>query len=246
MVAEAWIEELQGIVGKKNVTQNAPMSRYTTLRLGGPAELLCEITSEDALSRTLAWASRHDFSLTVIGNGSNLLVKDGGIRGLVVHIGDGFSRISGPVPLPDGRFALTAQGGALLSSLANAAASHGLAGLEFSAGIPGTVGGAVYMNAGAYGGEMKDVVTSVTAYDFTGKPLAFWRRICISDIARAVFRRRSLRGGDRYRHTVPGEEDAIWAAMREFNSRRKEAALAAAQLRKYLQEAARPVHRTPD
>ncbi|NLV58239.1 MAG: UDP-N-acetylmuramate dehydrogenase [Clostridiales bacterium] len=223
MVAEAWIEELQGIVGKKNVTQNAPMSRYTTLRLGGPAELLCEITSEDALSRALAWASRHDVPLTVIGNGSNLLVKDGGIRGLVVHIGDGFSRISGPVPLPDGRFALTAQGGALLSSLANAAASHGLAGLEFSAGIPGTVGGAVYMNAGAYGGEMKDVVTSVTAYDFTGKPLAFLAEDLHFGYRQSRFSVEEPAAVATVTVTLsPGEEDAIWAAMREFNSRRKE------------------------
>lgn len=223
MVREDWIEELQGIVGKKELLRGAPMSRYTTLRLGGPAELLCEISSGETLSRVLAWAKSHEVAVTVIGNGSNLLVKDGGIRGLVVHIGEGLGKISKPVPLPDGRFALTAQGGALLCALAQAAASHSLTGLEFAAGIPGTVGGAVYMNAGAYGGEMKDVVSSVTAYDLSGNPRAF----SAEDLALGYRQSRFSTGEPAVITSVTvtlslGEEETIRTAMREFNARRKE------------------------
>ncbi len=223
MVREDWKEELRSILGKKELLENVPMSRYTTLRLGGPAELLWEVSSPETLSRALAWAKGHEVPVTVIGNGSNLLVKDGGIRGLVLHVGERLGHISQPVPLPDGRFALTAQAGALLCTLAERAASHSLTGLEFASGIPGTVGGAVYMNAGAYGGEMKDVVTGATAYDFTGKPLAFsaeelglgYRQSRFSAQEPAVVTSVTVA-------LSPGDEDAIRAVMGEFAARRKE------------------------
>ncbi len=168
---EAWRAELQSKVGPKALLWDAPMSRYTTLRLGGPADMLCQVTCEDMLAEALSTASAQGIPVMLLGNGSNLLVKDGGIRGLVIQIGDGLSTVDDPLPLPDGRFALTVGAGILLSKLAGAAAAHGLTGLEFAAGIPGTVGGAVYMNAGAYGGEMKDVVTAVAGYDTQGKPV---------------------------------------------------------------------------
>ena len=142
----------------------------------------------------------------------------------MIHIGDGFGQISEPIPLPDGRFALTAQGGATLTKLSNAAAAAGLAGLEFAAGIPGTVGGAVYMNAGAYGGEMKDVVTNVTACETDGRTVRYnneemafgYRRSALGDTARTIAVTSvtvALQKGD---------EDTIRTAMREFNARRRE------------------------
>lgn len=223
MVREDWKKELQAILGKKELLENAPMSRYTTLRLGGPAELLCEISSEEALSRALAWAKAHEIPVTVIGNGSNLLVKDGGIRGLVLHIGQSLAKISRPVALPDGRFALTAQGGALLCDFAQAAASHSLAGLEFASGIPGTVGGAVYMNAGAYGGEMKDVVAAVTAYDYAGKRWEFSTDELLLGYRQSRFSTQEPAVVTSVTVALSlGEEETIRAAMRELEARRRE------------------------
>lgn len=157
----------------QQLTAHAPMSRRTTLRLGGPADVLAEISGEQQIIAAIGCARQLNIPVTVLGNGSNLLVRDGGIRGLVIHLGDGFSRVDGPTPLPDGRFSLTAQAGATLQKLCNAALDHGLEGLAFASGIPGTVGGAAYMNAGAYGGEIKDVIQSVRVVDAQGRVKVF-------------------------------------------------------------------------
>jgi len=208
----------------RQITLAAPMSRYTTLRLGGPADVLCEPGTAEETAWALRCAKEANVPVTVIGNGSNLLVRDGGVRGLVVRVADAFSRVSAPVPLGDGRFALTAQGGAALIKLSNAAADAGLAGLEFASGIPGTVGGAAYMNAGAYGGEMKDVVTTVTACTRDGRGVAYageelgfgYRQSAMSQSAEPPVITSvtvALR---------PGDEETIRATMREFSARRRE------------------------
>ncbi len=223
-VREQLLKTLGESIPKKQIMEYAPMSRYTTLRLGGPAEVLCEVTSAEEIRAALAAANALNVPVTLLGNGSNLLVKDGGIRGLVIHIGDGFNQISDPIPLPDGRFALTAQGGATLTKLSNAAADAGLTGLEFAAGIPGTVGGAVYMNAGAYGGEMKNVVTHVTACEADGRNVSYnneemafgYRRSALIDMGRPVAVTSVTVALEK------GDEDTIRTAMREFNARRRE------------------------
>lgn len=219
---DALTEQLRCFIPKRQMIESAPMSRYTTLRLGGMADILVDISSVEQIPSVLKACAAQKVPVTVIGNGSNLLVRDGGIRGLVMHIGGSFAQISDPVPLGDGRFAITAQSGAMLTALSNRAAEHGLSGLEFAAGIPGTVGGAVYMNAGAYGGEMKDVVTNVTACDRAGQNISYtleemkfgYRQSALGesmDIVTSV--------------TValkPGDSETIRTAMREFNARRRE------------------------
>ncbi len=221
---EALLQALKERIPKKQILTDVPMSRCTTLRLGGPAEVLCEIASAEQLSAALEAARACSAQVTLIGNGSNLLVRDGGIRGLVIHMGDMFGDISDPVPLPDGRFAMTAQAGAALGRLANAAAEHGLTGLEFASGIPGTVGGAVFMNAGAYGGEMKDVVVSVTAVKPDGSNAAYTNE----ELGFAYRRSRFCEPGEEAAVTSvtvclkPGDEETIRATMREFNARRRE------------------------
>lgn len=223
-VRDTLLKTLGQSIPHKHILEFAPMSRYTTLRLGGPAEVLCEVSSADEIRAALAAANALDVPVTLVGNGSNLLVKDGGLRGLVIHIGDAFSQISDPVPLPDGRFALTAQGGALLTRLSNAAANAGLTGLEFAAGIPGTVGGAVYMNAGAYGGEMKDVVANVTACEMDGRTVAYnneemafgYRHSALIDAGRPIAVTSVTVALEK------GDEDTIRTTMREFNARRRE------------------------
>lgn len=219
------MEALRPIVKKKDLTENAPMSAYTTLGFGGPAELLCEISSAEQLVEILRIAARLQVPVNVLGNGSNLLVKDGGWPGLTLHFGDAFAEISPPVPLPDGRFAITAQAGATLARLSATAADAALAGLAFAAGIPGTVGGGVAMNAGAYGGELQNVVEGVTCVTLMGEIRHYTRE-------EMDFSYRHSRLNDpAYPPEIlvsaifalePGDEETIRVTMREFNARRRD------------------------
>ncbi len=149
----------KGVVGDGNVRINEPMSAHTTFKIGGPADVFVTPRSRSALIAAIKLFKQLRYKYQIIGNGSNLLVGDKGIRGAVIEIGKALGEIS-----ISGN-TITAQSGVLLSKLANSAARNGLSGLEFASGIPGSLGGAVYMNAGAYGGEMRDVITKVTYLD---------------------------------------------------------------------------------
>lgn len=142
---------------------NELLSQHASFRIGGPADLLALPRSVEDLRRLVAVARELELPLTVIGNGSNLLIRDGGLRGVVLKIAENMAHIefSGT----RGR----AQSGAPLARVSRHAPLHALGGLEFAVGIPGTIGGGVMMNAGAYGGEMKDVVTRVTVVDEFGE-----------------------------------------------------------------------------
>lgn len=139
------------------------MSKHTSFKVGGPADILVLPKSKDAVANVLLLSKQCGIPLTVLGNCSNILVKDKGIRGVVLKIGGGLTDI---VVEKD---VVKCGAGVLLSATANAALSEGLTGLEFAAGIPGSVGGGVFMNAGAYDGELKDVVSEVVSIDFAGK-----------------------------------------------------------------------------
>ena len=134
---------------------NAPMDRYTTFRVGGPADLLAVPETQEEVCCLLREVHRQSVPLTVIGNGSNLLVLDKGVRGIVLKLGNALKGLA-----VDG-CTIKVEAGVLLSRLASAAAEGGLAGLEFASGIPGSLGGAVLMNAGAYGGEIGNLVRQV-------------------------------------------------------------------------------------
>ena len=149
--------------------RNADMSRYTTLRLGGPADWLAFPRSTEEITALFAEAGRAGIPVTVIGHGSNLLVLDGGIRGLVIRVEKNMREVR-----RDGS-RIIAQAGAMLAAVASFAADTGLTGLEFAAGIPGTVGGGVTMNAGAYDGEMAQVVSQVDGVYPDGRPASFTR-----------------------------------------------------------------------
>lgn len=142
---------------------NEPMKNHTSFRIGGPADLIIFPNSERQIMETIKLAKSQSIPYYIIGNGTNLLVRDSGIRGIVIQINDKFNRIN-----VDGHF-IEAQAGTLLSAVSRRAVKEGLKGLEFASGIPGTVGGGVVMNAGAYGGEMKDVVYSVSVIDENGQ-----------------------------------------------------------------------------
>lgn len=147
------------------------MSKHTTFRIGGKADLFVS-ADEKSLPQLLKEAADEKIPVTIIGNGSNLLVGDGGIRGLVIEIGKGMDKIE----ISDNIMIVGA--GTLLSKAANTAAEHGLSGMEFAAGIPGSVGGAVVMNAGAYGGEMKDIIMDVDVITREGE----YRRLTLEEL----------------------------------------------------------------
>lgn len=141
------------------VRENVDMSTLTTFHVGGPCDVLIEVTSEKEALRTVRFLRNNAIPFTVMGNGSNLLVRDGGIRGVVLKMG---SKLA-DVEVRGNR--IIAQAGAMMSIVSQKGFKAGLTGMEELSGIPGSVGGGVIMNAGAYGREMKDVVTSIRAID---------------------------------------------------------------------------------
>ncbi|MBO4886279.1 MAG: UDP-N-acetylmuramate dehydrogenase [Clostridia bacterium] len=153
------IERLRAFAPAERVLENEPMSRHTTFRIGGPADALFFPANADELARSMRVVDELGEPCFVMGNGSNLLVRDGGVRGLVICIGEPMSAIS-----VEGA-TVRAQAGASLARLAREALDASLAGLVFASGIPGSVGGAVAMNAGAYGGEIRDALARALVLD---------------------------------------------------------------------------------
>ncbi|MCI8381644.1 MAG: UDP-N-acetylmuramate dehydrogenase [Lachnospiraceae bacterium] len=156
------IKEIEQILPAGQILRREPMSRHTTFRVGGPAELFLEIRTASEIQKLLTFFQESGTKYFIVGNGSNLLVSDGGYDGAILHIGEGFDKI-GVVGEK-----VRAQAGALLGRAALTAQQNSLTGLEFAFGIPGSVGGAAVMNAGAYGGEMSQVVSMVTGFTSDG------------------------------------------------------------------------------
>ncbi len=156
-------ELLCGCAGEENVRRQEPMSLHTTFRIGGPADLFVTPGSIQAVADSIRICKETQTPYAVIGNGSNLLVSDTGYRGVIIQIGRNLNQVS-----VNGE-EIRAQAGAMLSVIAKTALSESLTGFEFASGIPGTLGGAAVMNAGAYGGEMKDVLTEVTVLTREGE-----------------------------------------------------------------------------
>lgn len=150
-------------LGSDNVKLQEPMSKHTTFRIGGPADFyLCPHSTKE-VQQTIQICKEENLPYFILGNGSNLLVSDKGYRGAIIRLWKNFSDIS----VKD--CCITAKAGALLSKVAAEALEEGLTGMEFASGIPGTIGGAVFMNAGAYGGEMKDIIKEVKVLDDQGE-----------------------------------------------------------------------------
>lgn len=163
MLTDAVVRLISEVVSASMVYVDEPMSRHTTFRIGGKADLLVEPTEVNQAEAVVKLLRQMQVPYVVLGNGSNVLVGDKGFRGVVVKLGKEF----GACDMRENR--IYAQSGIKLSRLANFALGNCLTGLEFAAGIPGTLGGALYMNAGAYGGEMKDIVQEVTYLDPQGR-----------------------------------------------------------------------------
>ena len=196
-------------------TLNEPMSAHTTFKIGGAADILITVGNLSELQTVISACKDCSMPYMILGNGSNLLVSDKGIEGAVIALDGDFKEISVESET------VTAGAGAKLSRLCTVAMEHSLSGLEFAYGIPGTVGGAMYMNAGAYGGEMKDVALSVTALSPDGSV----REVPAAEMALGYRTSVFKTNGDiilfaKYNlHT--GDKSAIKAQMEDIMGRRK-------------------------
>lgn len=211
----ALYEFLKSQVSEEYIKADEPMAKHTTFRVGGNADFFVEAGSPEELSNIIKYLKQTERSYLILGNGSNLLVGDKGYEGVVLHLGSRFNRIE-----MEGN-TVTAQAGALLSAVSKAAARAGLTGLEFASGIPGTVGGAVVMNAGAYGGEMKQVVSKVTVMTEEGEILELDNDTMEFGYRTSIIKNRPFIALEAQLTLMPGEMAEIQEKMEDFAARRK-------------------------
>ena len=192
------------------------MSKYTSFRAGGKAAALVEVENKEQLKAVLRFADEENIPHLLIGNGSNTLFKDSGYQGLVIKLGDYFNYLAEE---SDTRLRIGAS--MLLSTAAKMALEESLTGMEFASGIPGSIGGAIFMNAGAYGGEMKDIVASVHAVspdgrdekDFTNEEMQFGYRS-------SILQQNGWIATDMTFNLTTGNKEEIAAQMKDLNARR--------------------------
>lgn len=210
------VDALRQYVPQENISLQETMAGHTTFRVGGPADCFVKIENENQLIAVLTWLKQREIPYYVLGNGSNLLVSDAGFRGVILQIADKMNRIEviGEEIIADA--------GVTMSRVARTAWEHGLEGLEFASGIPGTIGGGVTMNAGAYGGEMCQVVAAVRVVDDKGQVL----EIPVDEMAFGY--RTSVIKSNPYVVTSvrfklqAGDKDQIKARMDDFAARRRD------------------------
>lgn len=157
------IDKLKLILRENQILKDELLKYHTTFKIGGPADIMVLPEDENQIIRIIEFANENKIPFTILGNGSNILVSDKGIRGIIIKIADNFSKSS----IEDNY--VNAQSGIKLTALSRQILEAGLTGFEFASGIPGTIGGGVYMNAGAYDSEMKNIVKNVRVIDKTGK-----------------------------------------------------------------------------
>lgn len=209
------ITEVERILPAEQILRQESMSRHTTFRTGGPAELFLEIKTVEQLQKLLTFFRESGTKYFVVGNGSNLLVSDAGYDGAILHIGGVF----GAIRIADEK--ITAQAGALLGRIASAALEHSLTGFEFASGIPGSVGGGVVMNAGAYEGEMGQVVSRVRGITQTGEEKEFSNKELDFGYRDSILKREKIIVTDVEFQLSGGMRKEISAKMADFAERRR-------------------------
>lgn len=193
-----------------------PMKNHTTFRIGGPADYFISPESIEQIQKITALCREYSVPCEIIGNGSNLLVSDKGMEGVVLRLGKEFSGIEQEGTL------LRAQAGVLLSALAKRAAQAGLTGMEFASGIPGTLGGAITMNAGAYGGEMVQIVEKVTLLTEEGELLILSGEEMQFGYRKSIVTEKHYTVLGAEIRLQEGDTDCIEANMAELNAKRRE------------------------
>ena len=216
MISKAVLESLQKFVPCENIRLQESMADHTTFRIGGPADCFVQLKNEKQLKDIRRYLEVAVVPFFVLGNGSNLLVSDSGYRGVVLQISSEMSdiRVEG--------YRVVAKAGASLAQTARMALKHGLTGLEFASGIPGTVGGGVVMNAGAYGGEMCQVVTQVTVVNPGGETMELDNETMEFGYRTSVIRHGAFIVTEVVFSLAHGDRDAIQARMEELAGRRRE------------------------
>lgn len=202
-------------VSDKNILLDEPMMKHTTFRVGGPAKAFVSVDTEKQLSEIIPFLIKVEEPYYVVGNGSNILVGDRGYNGVILEIGSKFNKITVNDNI------ITAQAGALMSSVARIALENGLTGFEFASGIPGTMGGGVVMNAGAYGGELKDVVKNVKVMSPEGEMINL-----SGEDMRFGYRNSAIKTGPYIAIEITielqkGNKDEIEEKMRSLNEQRR-------------------------
>lgn len=209
-------ENMIKMVSEENVLLREPMSKHTTFRVGGEAAVFISVASKEELEKLIPYFNRLNISYFVIGNGSNLLVSDKGYEGVILQVADKMAEVS----VQDTE--IIVQAGALLSKVANAACENSLQGMEFAAGIPGSIGGAVVMNAGAYDGEMKDVVSLVRVMDSEGNILELSNGDMEFGYRTSAIKNRAFVVVEVVLKLHKGKKEEIQAKMKDFAERRRE------------------------
>lgn len=214
-LSEAVYEFLEGCVPKKDIIKNEPMDKHTTFRIGGEAACFVRISTQQQLVNLIPYLNRVGIEYFVLGNGSNLLVSDKGYSGVILQINDKFDKIDieGTV--------MKVQSGALLSRTAKCALEHGLTGLEFASGIPGTIGGGVVMNAGAYEGEMQQIVESVKVLSKSGEILELDNSTMEFGYRTSIIKNRDFTVLEVTLKLKEGDRGEIQSKMNELNARRR-------------------------
>ena len=207
-------DQLIQIIDKEYVLKNEPMSRHTTFRVGGNADYYVMPSSVESIQRLIALCKKENVSFYIIGNGSNVLVSDSGYRGVIIEVCRAMNQIQ-----VEGT-KIRVQAGALLSKVANEALKNSLTGFEFAAGIPGTLGGAVVMNAGAYGGEMKDVICQATVVTKEGELLTLKAEELELGYRTSIIKRKDYIVVEAVLSLKEGNQDQIKEYMDDLKNRR--------------------------
>ena len=216
MISEAVIQTIRRFVPEENIRRQEPMADHTTFRIGGPADCFVQIENKDQLIQVQRYLGQVEAPFFILGNGSNLLVSDKGYQGVILQIGREMSKIEVSDTV------ITAEAGASLAQVARAALEHGLTGLEFAAGIPGTVGGGVVMNAGAYDGSLSQVVTQVNVVTTDGECMELENQSMEFGYRTSTIRNSRFTVTEVIMRLEKGDREQIRARMDELAIKRRE------------------------
>ncbi len=214
-------DAVKKILTEEQIERQESLAKHTTFRIGGPAEYFLKPKSEEEIARIIACCKEQNVPYYVLGNGSNVLAEDEGYAGVILHVGKNFSSME-IKKNSDGSFLVCAGAGMMLSKLAKEAAKEGLTGLEFAAGIPGMLGGAITMNAGAYGGEIKDCIQWAKVVTPEGESKVLTKEQLELGYRSSVIQREGYIVTQAEFLLFKGGQETIYATMEEYQNRRKE------------------------
>ncbi len=215
---EAFYQKLRTILDDNQIMIEEPLARHTTFLIGGPAWFLVLPESVSDVAAVVKLCLAENMPYYIMGNGSNLLVSDKGYRGTIIKLGQSFSKIS----IDEEKYIVRAEAGVLLSKLANEVAEHSLTGFEFAAGIPGTLGGAVTMNAGAYDGEIKQAILEAVLLDKDGNILRLNKEELKMGYRTTIIQENHYIVLEAVFGFQPGVKENILSKIKDLNARRRE------------------------